>query len=405
MMGCSNNSSSNATNYLYDDRIKEINPSYFLYHKNDTLSELYFQIKSNELLYVRENVSQPFEATVKFVYSIYNTHKQKILIDSATNLLVDTKTSANVKRITGKIPLKLKQGTMSVVKIEAYDINKRVKSVDVIDVNKVTTDTRQYFLLTTQNNEVCFDNYFTHNENLTLKSDFNQLAKIKVNYTQAHFDMAKPPFASNDENIENYNTPDSVINLSLINGKEYFSLFDKGIYSFVMNNKRIFTLNYLDENFPEIINHEGMVKPLRYICTNKEYATLLEATDKKKAVEDFWIKMAGSKDRGRVLIREYYTRLSLANKYFSSYKEGWKTDRGMLSIVMGPPNTINSGNTSETWIYGTSHNMMMSLSFTFHKPQNTSYTNDFELDRYRLYKDYWYRAVESWRQGRPYTFN
>jgi GWxTD domain-containing protein len=404
--GCSSSSSSGGgNNYLYDDRIKEINPSYFIYHKNDTLSELYFQVKSNELLYVRENVSQPFEATVKFVYSIYNTRKQKVLVDSATNLLIDTKTSSNIKNITGKIPLRLKQGTLSAIKIEAIDINKRAKSVDVIEINKVTTDTRQYFLLTKQNKEICFDNYFTQDEYLTIQSDFNQLAKIKVNYTQAHFEMAKPPFASNNETPEFVNSPDSVMSLSLINGKTNFALFNQGIYSFVLNNKRILTLNYLDENFPEIINHAGMVKPLRYICTNKEYEVLLSATDKKKAVEDFWLKMSGSKDRARILIREYYNRLLLANKHFSSYKEGWKTDRGMLSIVMGAPNTINAGNNGETWLYGTSHNMMMSLSFSFYKPSNSFFTNDYRLDRYRLYKDYWYRAVESWRQGRPYTFN
>jgi GWxTD domain-containing protein len=405
-VGCTSNSSSKGgSNYLYDDRIKEINPSYFVYHKSDTLSELYFQVKSNELLYVRENVSQPFEATVKFIYTVYNTRKQKILIDSATNLLVDTKTSSAIKTITGKIPLKLNQGTMSVIKVEAYDINKRVKSVDIIDINKVTTDTRQYFLLSKQNKEICFDNYFTQNELLTIQSGFNQLAKIKIDYIESHFDMAKPPFASNEEGAEITDLPDSILTLSLISGKAYFSLFDKGIYSFVMNNKRIFALNYLEENFLDIFNHAGMVKPLRYICTNNEYEKLLNATDKKQAIEDFWIKMSGSKERARVLIREYYSRLLLANKHFSSYKEGWKTDRGMLSIVMGAPNTISSGNNGETWLYGTSHNMMMSLSFTFYKPSNTIYKNDFRLDRYKLYKDYWYRAVESWRQGRPYTFN
>lgn len=406
LSNCSGSSTtSTGSNYMYDDRVKEINPSYCVYHKNDTLSELYFMVKSNELLYVRENVSQPFQATVKIVYSIYDTRKQKVLVDSATNLLVDTKTSTAVKSITGKIPLKIKQGSLSVIKIESYDINKRVKSVDIIDINKVTTDTRQYFLLTKTNNEICFDNYFSQSETLSLKSDFNNDADIVVNYYESRFDMAKPPFADNTDETELKNLPDSVLFNSLINGSTTFSLFNQGIYDFKMGNKRIFTLNYLEENFPEIINHAGMVEPLRYICTNKEFEVLTSATDKKQAIEDFWLKMSGSKERARALIREYYNRIHLANKHFSSYKEGWKTDRGMLSIVMGAPNTINTSNSGETWLYGTSHNMMMSLSFTFYKPTNTIHFNDYKLDRFRLYKDYWYRAVESWRQGRAYTFN
>jgi GWxTD domain-containing protein len=406
LYSCSNKSgSSKGNNYLYDDRIKEINPEYFVYHQDEDLSELYFQIKTNELLYVRENVSQPFEATVKIIYKIYNTRKQKILIDSATNILVDTKTSNTTKRITGKIPLNIKQGGNYVIKIEAHDINKRVKSVEVIDINKVITDTRQYFLLSKTNKEVCFDTYFSQNEKLIITSSFNDNKELKIKFHNYTFEKAKPPFSTNEKDYELLQTPDSTLNFQIKNTTGVLSLFDQGIYMVYMGNKELFTLQYLEENFPEVINHAGMIEPIRYICTNKEYAVLTEATDKKKAVEDFWIKISGSKERAKTLIREYYNRIHLANKHFSSYKEGWKTDRGMLSIVMGSPNTINKSNGGETWLYGTSHNMMMSLSFTFYKRKTPIHNNDYQLDRYRLYKDYWYRAVESWRKGRAYTFN
>jgi hypothetical protein len=77
----------------------------------------------------------------------------------------------------------------------------------------------------------------------------------------------------------------------------------------------------------------------------------------------------------------------------------------MLSIVMGLPKTIYKTNNGETWIYGTPNNMMMSLTFNFNKENTDKNNNDYQLVRYRTYRDYWYRACESWRQGRIYNYN
>jgi len=72
---------------------------------------------------------------------------------------------------------------------------------------------------------------------------------------------------------------------------------------------------------------------------------------------------------------------------------------------MGLPNTIYKTKGGETWIYGTPNNMMMSLTFNFKKENIDRNNNDYQLVRYRTYRDNWYRACESWRQGRIYTYN
>ena len=36
----------------------------------------------------------------------------------------------------------------------------------------------------------------------------------------------------------------------------------------------------------------------------------------------------------------YYRRVRFANEEFTQYKDGWKTDRGMIYILFGPPNQV-----------------------------------------------------------------
>ena len=101
------------------------------------------------------------------------------------------------------------------------------------------------------------------------------------------------------------------------------------------------------------------------------------------------------------MIRKYYNRMQDANLYFTSYLEGWKTDRGMIYLIYGTPNTIIRNANSETWTYGEENNIN-SLQYTFSRVDNPFTDNDFTLERSGVYKQSWYVAVDIWRQGRTY---
>jgi hypothetical protein len=47
--------------------------------------------------------------------------------------------------------------------------------------------------------------------------------------------------------------------------------------------------------------------------------------------------MIGDSDRARRIAALYYRRTAAANRLFSNYKAGWKTPRGMIYILFGPP--------------------------------------------------------------------
>ena len=95
------------------------------------------------------------------------------------------------------------------------------------------------------------------------------------------------------------------------------------------------------------------------------------------------------------------SRVEFANKLFSCHLEGWKTDRGMISIIFGTPSYTSLVRNSEVWIYGDENNIH-SLKFVFDQKLNPFSSNDYVLSRNYSYKNPWYRAVESWRNGKVY---
>ncbi|HEX3747149.1 MAG TPA: GWxTD domain-containing protein [Bryobacteraceae bacterium] len=87
-----------------------------------------------------------------------------------------------------------------------------------------------------------------------------------------------------------------------------------------------------------------------YIITPQERATFLGLDTKAehdKFIAEFWQR------RGEAFKSEHYRRIAYANEHFATGTPGWKTDRGRVYIVYGPPDTVTSldGRTVE-WTYG-----------------------------------------------------
>ena len=85
---------------------------------------------------------------------------------------------------------------------------------------------------------------------------------------------------------------------------------------------------------------EAMIEPLAYLATPDEMEDMRSSPKPKIALDEFWIKCGSNVDKARELIRIYYTRVLYANFYFTSYKEGWRTERGMIYIIYGPPDKV-----------------------------------------------------------------
>jgi len=87
------------------------------------------------------------------------------------------------------------------------------------------------------------------------------------------------------------------------------------------------------------------IAQLVFIATSSEKNYIEEAKDREEKVKrylEFWKKKdpVPSTDENEVF-DEYYRRINYANENFSHYVEGWKTDRGMVYIILGGPNNID----------------------------------------------------------------
>jgi GWxTD domain-containing protein len=78
-----------------------------------------------------------------------------------------------------------------------------------------------------------------------------------------------------------------------------------------------------------------------YIITDEERADLAELnTDRQrdKFVEDFWQRRNPDPQSGANPFKEeHYRRLAYVNQHFAANIPGWKTDRGRIYIMYGPP--------------------------------------------------------------------
>jgi len=138
--------------------------------------------------------------------------------------------------------------------------------------------------------------------------------------------------------------------------------------------------------------------PLRYLSTEQEFEKLLAYVDYKTAVDSFWLERSSFKpERAKNMIKRYYSRVQEVNRIFSSYQEGWKTDRGLIYIIYGPPSEVYRNDEEEEWVYGERGNPL-SIRFYFYKVDNPFTDNDYTLERSPVYKSSWFIAIENWRR-------
>jgi len=86
------------------------------------------------------------------------------------------------------------------------------------------------------------------------------------------------------------------------------------------------------------------IDQLEYIAKDNELAELKAATtleEKQKRFLDFWKRRSTNPNAARnEKMALYYARVDYANKHFTRYREGWRTDMGLVFILLGPPSNV-----------------------------------------------------------------
>jgi GWxTD domain-containing protein len=218
---------------------------------------------------------------------------------------------------------------------------------------------------------------------------------LVVSYYNNIFPPALPPFAEKEGRTERFFFHDSVFRVE--SGSKFLPK-KEGLYLFQEDttSARGFSYRVVRENFPKFTKIEELVPPLILVTTPEEFADLTAAKGEKAKFDKTILNITGDKDRARTFMKNFFHNIELANIYFSSYKEGWKTDRGMLYLIFGLPDEVSKNTGNEIWTYKSLNN----TKFTFVKSGSVYDPENYVLLRDKRFTDTWFGIVDLWRKGR-----
>jgi GWxTD domain-containing protein len=82
-----------------------------------------------------------------------------------------------------------------------------------------------------------------------------------------------------------------------------------------------------------------------WIIAPEERAAFLKLptnAERDEFIRQFWQRRDAGAPAGINVRAEHYRRLAYANQHFAAGMPGWKTDRGRIYIMYGPPNSIDA---------------------------------------------------------------
>lgn len=240
--------------------------------------------------------------------------------------------------------------------------------------------------------------FITQNEPVQIRSVGGQSRPLRVLYYRHGFDAAASPMNTVPRSVAKSLSVDSTFT---IQSDEPVRFTQEGLYYLQSDTTQAEGIGLLvtNDRYPKITRPDQLKEPLLYMSTNQEITEMQSAADSKKALDKYWLSlMGGNPELARQVIRTYYTRVEEANRLFTSYKEGWKTDKGMIFIILGPPDKVQRSKEKEVWVYDQKANAT-NVNFTFNKRSNQFVDDHYELVRYVEYQPIWYPVVEAWRNG------
>lgn len=390
---------------LYKKNNQDFNIRSIIYHKNDSVSQLFVSVSNENLMYKRPDTSSWFYARLKVRYVVLKDVRSKQILDSGSVWLYDRQPEKVASRdLKGSLKMKVFMGNACTVDLSVFDLNNKTKNSKFIEADKTSTASRQNFLLKNSDGEVIYNYYLIAGDVVTVSSELNKQNSFRVDHYKRDFPIAFLPNSTREHLPFNYE-PDSFFVKQRINNEFKIIIPETGFLHITgNNNKEGLTLFSVDNIFPGIKDETEMIKSTHYIMSTKEFESCLNSPNKKMAIDEFWKDIGGSNERARELLKSYYNRVLQANKLFTDHQSGWQTDRGMIYIVFGAPTNMYKHNWGEQWVYG-SETQANSVTFNFKKMLNPFSDNAYILERSEYFKAPWYFAVDHWRQGHIYLDN
>ena len=392
---------------IYNPSSTKIHPAFMVYHENENTSVLVIKIFPKEFLYSMANPEGQYRATVRINFQLVDIENpdDNTLADSGTFTFHFERDNTE-QRVIKEIRIKAELGKIYQLNIKASDIIRNEELLKYMYVDKRSGASHQNYMLFNEETKFpYFPPYVLGNEQFRIRyNNTQQYDSIFVLFYGSEMPLPKPSFTLARER-EFLRQPDSLWILPF-NQNNLYQLAYEGMYFFQFDTAQDAGLTILNfgNDFPRLKNPSAMILPLAYLTSSPEYNEIKRAANQKLAVDNFWLECAEDMERARELIRIYYNRVFFSNYYFTSFKEGWMTDRGMIFIIYGPPQAIYTKVNEERWVYYRK-NYSSTITFVFNNVQSPYADNNFILQRSESYDTHWRQAVNSWKNGQVFLLD
>lgn len=387
---------------IYNPTSTTIHPKVFV-KKNDTTNiDLFVIINDSELLFSKANAQNQQMAKVKVFYKIMESFENAQMIDTSMKFVTVSK-SASPKTLAIKIKLKHVDLPKFVVQTTVTDLLRGKMNISFNEVDKMdSTGIDNFNVFYTTDGLPLQKNYADIGTQLTVR--YNNTPGLHLIYNAVlpvDNTIPQSPYATlaffNDSTIH-VDTEAKPLQFT-------FNIDKPGIYFTTADsvNQRGFSIPCFGNDHPSVTTPEDMLKTIKYLCNDEEYAQIAAKESKKLAVDDFWYSCTKDIKKAKELIKVYYTRAVFANIFFTDHRQGMLTDRGMVYIVMGPPQMMAITSKAEIWTYR-DRKEDRKIKFVFRKRPTTLTSPEYRLFRSTELKPYWDKAVDTWRKGNIYTF-
>ncbi|MGB1204514.1 MAG: GWxTD domain-containing protein [Chitinophagales bacterium] len=379
--------------YKYQKNTNRFTFKNLVHHQSSDSSTIYVQMSAKNLTFDENKETQ-----IQTQIQVYEHIKEGGLLDTFfRNITVkENPSNTNIALWKYLVPIKTEKDYLVVLNMIEKSTGRQFEnSFRVWKKAELANENEQNFLcINTTNRQFLFENYANVSSDIIMRYRQEISPTLQVSYFKTSQQLALPPFVTDRKIV----VPSKADSSFQIQGN--LTLEKEGIY-FIQKNKGDKygkTIVAVSKGFPKLTSAEALTQSLRYITRNQEYQMIINAENTKVAIDKFWMKRAGSPERGKKLIKEFYGRVQSANEYFTNYMEGWQTDAGLIYVIYGEPTAVYDYFGGEEWVYE-ARGSWPRQSFYFNRV-STPFMQDFlSLERNIQYEERWHLAVYEWRKG------
>ena len=394
--------------YLYNPLRNPMHPRYQIYNASNDLSELTIKFFTNDLYFSEANPEGVPNAELAIIYRLFDMSQGRVAIDTGF-FKISVRKEERHRQYTYTIPMKASSGSKYEAELVIRDLIRNTRIHAHLPFDKTSELSRNNFRVRGHFNKIeLFNPVLRPNEFINLLYRYETDSLFIMFFEPDDESPIPPSMLIPARSIDT--EPEDIAALAYSDTLPL--MFPRrGIYMCTTDTNRTegFTFFNFGDEFPGMSEPESMIDPLIYLANEDQVREMRNSDRVKVALDDFWLDITGNVERSRELIRIYYNRVLYANYFFTSYKEGWRTDRGMIYIIYGPPDKVYKTPGGERWGYqkkevrkgwGIRYKVEDDfLYFSFNNRDNPFASNDYILLRSESVTSYWDEAIRSWRSG------